>query len=70
MHVLPFVRAAKKINEEEESATLENFMDSSILELLFNETEDKKDINYLCSGHSIACLSLWQSLRFRYSGQN
>ena len=44
MHVLPFVRVAKKMNEEEERATLENFMDSSILELLLNEAEDEKDI--------------------------
>ena len=70
VHVLPFVRASKKINEEEERATLENFVDSSILELLLNETEGEKDINYLCNGHSIACLSLWRSLRFQYSGQN
>ena len=41
MQVLPFIRAAKKMNEEEERATLENFVDSSILELLLNETEDE-----------------------------
>ena len=34
----------KKMNEEEERATLENFLDSSILELLLNVTEDEKDI--------------------------
>ena len=28
---------SKEINEEKERATLENFVDSSILELLFNE---------------------------------
>ena len=28
-----------KMNEEEERATLENFMDTSILDLLLNETE-------------------------------
>ena len=33
-------------NEEEEGATLEKFVDSSILELLLNETEDEKDIIY------------------------
>ena len=44
VHVLPFVHIAKKMNKEEERATLENFVDSSILELLLNETEDKKDI--------------------------
>ena len=38
VYVLPFVRIAKKMNEEEERATLENFVDSSILELLLNET--------------------------------
>ena len=32
--------ASTKMNEEEERATLENCMDSSILELLLNETED------------------------------
>ena len=41
VHVLPFVRIAKKMKEEEERATLENFMDSSILELLLNVTEVK-----------------------------
>ena len=42
MHVLPFVRVAEKMNMEEERATLENFVDSSILELLLNETEDER----------------------------
>ena len=37
VHIFPFVRAAKKINEEKERATLENFMDSSNLQLLLNE---------------------------------
>ena len=40
---LPFVCIVKKMNEEEERATLENFMDSSILEPLLNETEEEKD---------------------------
>ena len=44
VHVLLFVRVAKKMNKEEERATLQNFVDSSILELLLNETEDDKDI--------------------------
>ena len=44
MHVLPFVRVSKKMNEEEERATLENFVDSSILECLLNKTEDEKHI--------------------------
>ena len=40
-HVLQFVRVGKKINEEEERATLKNFVDSFISELLRNnETED------------------------------
>ena len=43
MQVLLFL--AVKMYEEEEKATLENFMESSILELLFNETEDEKDIS-------------------------
>ena len=46
VQVLPFVRIATKMDEEEERATLENFVDSSILELLLNETEDEKDIVY------------------------
>ena len=32
------------MNEEEERYTLESLVDSSILELLLNETEDEKDI--------------------------
>ena len=46
MHVqlLPFVHVAMKMNEEEERATLDNFVDSSLLELLLNESEDEKDI--------------------------
>ena len=36
--------AQQRMNEEEERATLENFVDSSILELLLNEKEDEKDI--------------------------
>ena len=32
------------MNEEEERATLENFVYSSILVLVRNETEDEKDI--------------------------
>ena len=35
------------MNEEEECATLENFMEFSILELLLNETEDKNDIVHM-----------------------
>ena len=42
--ILSFVHVAKKMNEEEERATLENFVDYSILELLLNETENGKDI--------------------------
>ena len=34
VHILPFVRVAKKMSEEEERATLDNYVDSSILELL------------------------------------
>ena len=34
VQVVPFVRVATEMNEEEERATLENFVDSSILELL------------------------------------
>ena len=37
VHILPFVHISKKMNEEEERATLENFVDSSILELLLIE---------------------------------
>ena len=44
MHVLSFVRIAKEMNEKEVRNTLENFVDSSILELLLNGTEDEKDI--------------------------
>ena len=44
VHILPFIRVVTKMNEEEERATLENFVDSSILELLLNETEKEKDI--------------------------
>ena len=38
VHVLQFIRVVTKMNEEEERATLENFVDSSVLELLLNET--------------------------------
>ena len=44
VHVLPFICVAKKMNEEKERATLQNFVNSSILEFLLNETEDEKDI--------------------------
>ena len=46
MHVLPFVHS-KELNKEEERATLEDFMEYSILELLLNETEDGKDIVHM-----------------------
>ena len=36
VHILPFVHVAN-----------ENFVDSSILELLLNETEDEKDIIHM-----------------------
>ena len=44
VQVLPFVCVAMKMNEEEERTTFDNFVDSSLLELLLNETEDEKDI--------------------------
>ena len=56
MHALPFVRVATKMNEEEERATLENLVDSSILELLLNETEDEKDIIHTINRKSHAFL--------------
>ena len=34
VHVVPFVSVAKKMNEEEERTTLENFVDCSTLDLL------------------------------------
>ena len=36
VHILPFVHVAMKMKEEEEIATLEKFMDFSILEFLLN----------------------------------
>ena len=41
VQVLLFVCITTKMNKEEERATLESFMVSSILELLLNETEDE-----------------------------
>ena len=46
------------MNEEEERATLlratlENFVDSSILELLLNETKDEKDIVHKIGNHML-----------------
>ena len=57
MQVLLFVCVATKMNEEEERATLENFVDSSILELLLNETEDEKDIVHTINreSHTFLC---------------
>ena len=47
------------MNDEEESATLENFVDSFIFELLLNETKDEKDIvhaiNRLIGNHTFLC---------------
>ena len=54
MHILPFIHVAMKMNEEEERVTLENFMDSSILECLLNETEIKKIIQ-LIGNHTLSC---------------
>ena len=53
VQVLPFVCVATKMNEEEERATLENFVDSSILELLLNETKDEKDIVHKIGNHML-----------------
>ena len=47
VYILHFIRVAKKMNEEEERATLENFVYSFILELLLNEMEDEKDIVHM-----------------------
>ena len=47
MQVLPFVCVATEMNKVEERVTLDNFVDSSILELLLNETEDDKDIVHM-----------------------
>ena len=44
-----------KINEEEERVTLKNFMDSSILERLLNETEDEKDNTINRESHTLLC---------------
>ena len=54
MHSLPLVM---KMNEEEERAILENFVDSSILERLFNETEDEKYIIHMINmeSHTLLC---------------
>ena len=52
---LPFIRKAK-MNKEEERASLENFVYSSILELLLNETEDEKDIVHTINRKSHAFL--------------
>ena len=52
----PFICVVKKMNEEEERATLENFVDSSILELLLNETEEEKDIVHMINRESHALL--------------
>ena len=45
------------MNEEEERVTLENFMDSSILERLLNETEEDKDIIHTINreSHTFLC---------------
>ena len=56
VHVLPFIRIVTKMNEEEERGTLENFVYSSILELLLNETEDEKDIVHTINRKSHAFL--------------
>ena len=45
---------SKKMNEEEERARLEKFLDSSILELVLNETEDEKDIIHTINRESHA----------------
>ena len=46
-----------KMNEEEERVTLENFMDSAILERLLNETEEDKDIIHTINreSHTFLC---------------
>ena len=59
MQVLPFLRLATKMNEEDERATLENFVDSSILEFLLNETEDEKvSFIRLIDNHTLSCAIL------------
>ena len=47
VQVLPFIRIATEMNEEEERATLENFLDSSLLELLLNEKQKMKRISFI-----------------------
>ena len=49
MQVLPFVHVRSKENERGRGkrATLDNFVGSSLLELLLNESEDAKDIVHM-----------------------
>ena len=49
----------RKMNEEEEKDTLENFLNSSFLELLLNETEDEKILFIRSIGdHRLSCAIL------------